>query len=104
MPRFSYRYFALAAALVGVGLLAAPAAQAFTIQDGSKNATDQSFLYPDRGAAAGSGESQGFTQKDGMTTFKEGNTTLKFGYRPSFDQQYNTDHFFDPLGHPPGAR
>lgn len=97
-----------AAAFVGAALLAAPAAQAFTMQDGSGHAGDQSFLYPDRGAAADAADSglttQGFKQQDGTTTYKEGNTTFQFGHHPSFDQQYNADHYFDPLGHPPGAR
>ena len=29
---------------------------------------------------------------------------LKFGRRPSFEERYNTDHIFDPLGKPPGVR
>lgn len=106
MSRLSSHRFALAVALIGAGLLAAPAAQAFTIQDGSGSATgDQGFLYPDRGGAASSdGSVQRFKREDGMTTLKEGNTTFQFGRRPSFDQQYNADHMFDPLGKPPGAR
>lgn len=101
------RHIALAAVLITAGLLAAPAAQAFTVQDESGNlsATDQSFLYPDKGSmASGSGQIQGFKQEDGMTTFKSGNTTFKFGHRPSFDERYNADHMFDPLGRPPGVR
>ena len=107
MPRLTSPRFALAAAFLGAGLLAAPAAQAFTIQDQSGNvsAGDQSFLYPDRGsAAAGSGQAQGFKQEDGMTTFRDGNATFEFGRRRSFDERYNTDHIFDPLGKPPGVR
>lgn len=97
--------FALAAALLGAALLAAPAAQAFTMQDESAgSATGQSFLYPDRGVATDSGQTQGFKQDNGITTFKDGNTSFRFGHRPSFDQTYNTDHIFDPLGHPPGVR
>ena len=96
---------ALAAALVGAAMLAAPVAHAFTIENGSGNGQDQSFLYPDRGIAAGSGENQqGFTSKDGMTTYKDGNATLQFGHRRSFNQHYNADQLFDPLGHPPGVR
>jgi hypothetical protein len=94
---------ALAAALIGAGLLAAPVAHAFTIEHERANGQDQSFLYPDSGTIAGSGQTQqGFTSKDGMTTYKDGNTTLQFGHRRSFSQDYNTDHLFDPLGHPPG--
>lgn len=107
MSLLSSPRFALAAALIGAGLLAAPAAQAFTMQDrdGNLSAGDQSFLYPDRGAAAAAGQSaQGFTQKDGVTTYKDGNTSFQFGHKPSFDQEYNADHYFDPLGKPPGVR
>lgn len=106
MPLFAprrNRHLALAAVLLGAGLLAAPAAQAFTLQDGSDSAssTDQSFLYPDRGSlAAGSEQPKGFTQKDGLTTYKDGNSTFQFGHRPSFNQRYNADHMFDPLGRP----
>lgn len=104
MSRLSSPRFLIAAALMGAGLLAAPAAQAFTMQDGSGNAGDQSFLYPDKGAAAAEdGQTQGFKQQDGMTTLKEGNTTLQFGHRPSFDQEYNSDHYFNRFGQPPGA-
>ncbi len=98
----------LAGAAFALSVLAAPAAQAFTMQDqnGNLSLTDQSFLYPDRGVtSAGSGQAaQGFKQEDGMTTFKEGNTTLQFGHRKSFDERFNTDRLFDPLGHPPGVR
>lgn len=106
MPLPKPSRLALAAALIGAALLAAPAAQAFTIQDGkgSISKTDQSFLYPDRGAESDSGQTQGFTQKDGMTTWKDGNTTLQFGRKPSFNQEYNADRYFDLMGRPPGAR
>ena len=107
MPLLLSPRFALAAALLGAGLLIAPAAQAFTMQDQDGNAAtgDQSFLYPDRGSmAAGSDQKQGFKQEDGVTTFKDGNATFQFGHRRSFNERYNTDHLFDPLGKPPGVR
>ena len=107
MPLPSSPRFALAAALLGAGLIAAPAVHAFTLQgeSGKVPVDDQSFLYPDRGSmAAGTGQTQGFKQEDGITTYKQGNTTFQFGRRRSFDEQYNTDHMFDPLGKPSGAR
>ena len=108
MTLLSSRRFALAAALaaavVGAGLLIAPAAQAFTLQDENANGTDQSFLYPGGVPSADSGQSQGFKQQDGMGTYKEGNATLQFGHQRSFNQNYNADQLFDPLGHPPGVR
>lgn len=104
MPLLSSHRFVLAAALIGAGLLVAPTAHAFTMQDEKGSATDQSFLYPGGVPTTGSDQSQGFKQEDGMTTLKEGNTTLQFGHRQSFDERYNADHLFDPLGHPSGAR
>jgi hypothetical protein len=104
MPFLSSHRFVLAAALIGAGLLAAPAAHAFTMLDEGAKGQDQSFLYPGGVPTTGADQSQGFKQEDGMTTLKEGNTTLQFGHRPSFDQRYNTDNLFDPLGHPPGVR
>lgn len=106
MPLLSSPRFALAAACIGAAVLAAPAAHAFTMQDESASGTDQSFLYPNKGLNADSSQSQseGFKQQDGMTTFKDGNTTLQFGHRPSFNEQYNPDQIFAPLGRPPGVR
>jgi hypothetical protein len=108
MPLFASRrnrqFAILAGAAFALTMLAAPAAQAFTLQEGTGNATDQGFLYLGTPSAGDSGQTQGFKQEDGMTTYKEGNSTLQFGHRQSFDQQYNTDHMFDPLGHPPGVR
>jgi hypothetical protein len=106
MPCLSSTRLALAAALLGAGLMATTAAQAFTFQEQSgKPSADQSFLYPDRGSlAAGSGQTKGFKQEDGMTTYKDGNSTFQFGHRRSFEERYNNDHMFDPLGKPPGAR
>ena len=104
MTFLSSRRFALAAALVGAGLLIASAAQAFTLPDENANGTDQSFLYPGGPASAGSGQSQGFKQQDGLTTYKDGSATLQFGHQRSFNQNYNADQLFDPLGKPPGVR
>ena len=54
--------------------------------------------------AAGAGQARGFKQEDGVTTYKEGNTTLQFGRKRSVDERSNTDHIFDPLGKPSGVR
>jgi len=85
MTRLPTRQFALfavlAAALVGAALLIAPAAQAFTLQDGSNNGNDQSFLYPGGTSSADSGQAQGFKQQDGLTTYKDGNASFQFGHR-----------------------
>ena len=86
---------ALAAAAFSLALLAAPAAQAFTIEelgvsngDGARNA----IADPDgRVSRFGSGSGN---------TYKQGNTTIQFGARPSFDQRYDNSRMFNPLGRP----
>lgn len=104
MPLMTSPRLALAAAFICAAVLAAPAAHAFTIQDESASGADQSFLYPGKVPNADSSQAQGFKQQDGLTTYKDGNTTLEFGHRQSFDEQYNPDHIFQPLGRPPGVR
>ena len=73
-------------------------------QNGNRARPTRTSSIPTAAAAADSGRSQGFQQEDGMTTLKDGNTTLQFGHRQSFDQRYDPDHLFDPLGGPPGVR
>ena len=92
------RRLALTAAACGLALLAAPLfvglAQAFTIEeqggvakgDGARSLTDSDAR--DSRFSRGSGNGQG--------TFQQGNTTLQFGVRPSFNQQYNSNRMFDP--------
>jgi hypothetical protein len=36
----------------------------------------------------------------GGTTIRQGNTTFQFGPQRSFDQRYNNERMFDPLGRP----
>ena len=50
------------------------------------------YVDPDRqGSRFGTG---------GGTTLRQGNTTFQFGPQRSFDQRYNNDRMFDPLGRP----
>ena len=91
--KFASRRLAMIAAAGGLILLAAPAAQAFTFeqQGGVSNGdgTRSAIADPDaRVSRFGSG--------NGQSTFKQGNTTIQFGGRPSFNQQYNADRMFDP--------
>ena len=37
-----------------------------------------------------------FGSATGKTTIKQGNTTIQFGGRPSFNQQYDSNRMFDP--------
>jgi hypothetical protein len=76
------------AAACGMALLTASAAHAFTIEN--QGATDQAAaarLDPDR-KFSNSG--------NGQSTLKQGNTTLQFGARPSFNQRYDNNRLFDP--------
>jgi hypothetical protein len=82
------RCFAPIAAACGLALLAAPAAQAFTIEN--QGATDQA-------AAARLDPARKFSNSgNGQSTIKQGNTTLQFGARPSFNQRYDSNRMFDP--------
>jgi hypothetical protein len=90
---------AVLAAAFGLVLLAAPAAHAFTIDDQSNTNSDGSARYADPDARfSGSGS-------NGQTTIQQGNTTLKFGGpQGSFDQRYNPNRMFDPIGRPGSDR
>lgn len=89
MTTFATR-LAVIAAICGPALLAAPAAHAFTIENQGatdNNSNDSAKYLPDR-RFSGSGGSQ--------NTVKQGNTTIQFGGRPSFNQQYDSNRMFDP--------
>ena len=93
--RLRHRAVILAAAL-GVGMLAAPAAQAFTIED-------QSTVTNSDGTAKFVNPSAPVTRfgNGGQTTLQQGNATFQFGpQRPLNDERYTKDRMFDPLGRP----
>jgi ABC-type transport system substrate-binding protein len=93
----------LFAAALGMALLAAPAAQAFTFEnqasgDSAVNAlapgvkpyvdpTDK--LEPAQGASRFDG--------NGATTYQQKGLTLQFGQPRSFNERYNPDYLYDPL-------
>ena len=97
LPPARHRLAVLAAAF-GLALLAAPAAHAFTIDNQANTNSDGSARYSDPDARfSGSGT--------GQTTIQQGNTTLRFGTQQgSFDQRYNPNRMFDPIGRPAGER
>ena len=95
----------LVAAAFGIGLLAAAPAYAFSLQDSNGSTTDprQRYLNLDGGPSVQADRSAGFGQ--GQTnTVKQGDLTVQFGNRPSFNERYSTDHYFEPLGKPPGVQ
>jgi hypothetical protein len=86
----------IAAAALGFCALAAPAAQAFTIEDQSTvTNSDGTAKFANPGAPVtrfGNG---------GQTTIQQGNGTFQFGpQRPLNDERYTKDRMFDPLGRP----
>jgi hypothetical protein len=97
-PSPSRHSLAVLAAALGLALLAAPAAHAFTIDDQSNTNSDGSARYADPDARfSGSGT--------GQTTIQQGNATLRFGgQQGSFDQRYNPNRMFDPNARPDNER
>ena len=94
----SHRRVLIAAGVLSLALSAASVAQAFTIDDQSAAASNNAARLADPAARlSGSGNSDG-----GPTVIRNGNTTLQLGsQRPSsFDQRYNTERMFNPLGRP----
>ena len=89
---------AVLAAAFGLALLAAPAAYAFTIDNQSNTNSDGSARYTDPDA-----QFSGYG--NGQSTIRQGNTTIQFGgQQGSFDQRYNPNRMFDPLGRPGDSR
>ena len=86
------------AAAFGFALMAAPAAHAFTIDNQSNTNSDGSARYVD--------PDERFSNTGGQqNTIQQGNTTLRFGGQSgSFDQRYNANRMFDPLGRPENER
>lgn len=89
-----------------LGLIIAPAAHAFTLQDSDGSTTDprQRYLELDTRPVTDPARSQSRFDGEGTTTIQQGGVTLQFGRQRSFDEKYSTDHYFDPLGKPPGVR
>lgn len=79
------------AAALGLALLAAPAANAFTFDNQSNVNADGSARYVDP-------DSQFSGSASGQTTIQSGNTTLRFGSQSqgTFDQRYDPNRLFDP--------
>jgi hypothetical protein len=97
------RHMAVFAAAFGLALLAVPAAHAFTFEDKAVTNSDgsrSSIADPDDrlsrfGTVTGNGPGS-------PTTVQQGNTTFQFGPAGSgsFNQRYNSDRMFQPIGRP----
>lgn len=87
------------AAAFGLAVLAAPAAQAFTLDNQAATNSDGSAKYVDPDTRVSR-----FGNAEGQTTIRQGNTTLQFGRPQSFDERYNPDSMFNPNGRPASER
>ena len=89
--------FYVALALSGL-LLAAPAGNAFTIENGDGGATGANLMAP----APFNNAVKSETDKNGGTRTQFGNTSLYVGPSNSVEQDYQTgiNRMFSPLGRP----
>lgn len=95
----SRQYSAAFAAAFGLAILAASAAQAFTIDDKSTTNSDGSAKYVDPDARfSGTG--------NGQTVIRNGNSTFRFGpaQQRTVDDRGATDRMFNPNGRPADGR
>jgi hypothetical protein len=106
VSRCLYSRAGLVVAALGLGLIIAPAAHAFTLQESDGSTTDprQRYLELDTKPVTDPTRSQSRFGGEGTTTIQQGGVTLQFRRERSFDEKYSTDHYFDPLGKPPGVR
>jgi hypothetical protein len=89
---------AILAAGVGMAMLVAPLAHAFTYEDLNNTNPDGTAKYvdPDQQVSR-----FGTSNQNGV---QQGNTGLHFGRQRTFEQRYNPNNLFDPLGQPAGER
>ena len=91
------RRTAVFAALVGFALSAPVAAQAFTFQDGEGAGGNRSgYKDLDIPKVPDKAPDSRFNYGAGETSVREGNTSFRFGSRPSFNEQYNPSNMFNP--------
>jgi hypothetical protein len=91
------RRLALLAVAFGLSVMAASAAQAFTIDDQSNTTSNGAARYADPDSRF----SNSSTGSNGQSVYKSGNMTFQFGnQRPTSDSRYNTDRMFNPNGRP----
>jgi hypothetical protein len=90
---------AILAVGVGMAMLAAPLAHAFTYEDLNNTNADGTAKYVDPGDNVSN-----FGNSGGQNTLRQGNTALQFGQPQTFQQRYNPSNLFDPLGRPAGER
>jgi len=85
------------AAAFGAALLAAPAAQAFTIENAGEASGGSAFNAPD---PSNPQSRFGTVGTSNGPVIRQGNTTVQFGgtqQRGNFHQRFNSDRLFDPI-------
>lgn len=96
MPQPASRICAFLTAF-GLAVTIAGTAHAFTIEDGQGGASGGSnWRDLDLPKAKPDQPDSRFKSEDGLTTFKQGNSTIFFGSRPSLEQRYDPSNLFDP--------
>lgn len=83
----------MVAGAIGIVVMATAAAQAFTFNDQANGSTNSTVKFAD---PADRTKSRMTGDSDGKSTVRNGNTTLQFGGRESFDQRNNADRYFNP--------
>lgn len=84
---------ALVAAAFALAVLAGSGAQAFTFNDEASGNSGASTRFADPAERA---KSRMSGDSNDRSTIRNGNTTLQFGSRGSFDQRNNGDRYFSP--------
>ncbi len=88
-----------AALIAAAVVLAAPAAHAFTIENGDGGASGTNLMAP---SPFNDPDKKLETDKNGNTKMQFGNTTVYMGGRDSVERDFQTgmDRMFSPLGRP----
>jgi hypothetical protein len=88
------RTIGTAAVAIGFVVMASAAAQAFTFNDQADGASSNSAIKFDDPADRAKSRMTG--ERDDKPAIRNGNSTLQFGARESFDQRNNSDRYFNP--------
>lgn len=89
-----FRPVALWAGLIGIALLTAPAAKAFTFNDAGSDKRGDTSMFND---PADRTKSRFGADSGDKTTIKRGNSTIYFGGgQQSFDERNSADRYFSP--------
>ena len=96
-PTKTRSHILVAVAALGLALMAASAAQAFTIENQTAaGGASQNFSGTD--SRFSTGTNNGNSSSPVRPGFSSGNSSLRFGGQPSFNQRYNSERMFDSSG------